>query len=582
MPNSSRVARFGAFEANLATGELRKQGLKIRISQQVFQVLAMLLENPGEVVDRRELQRRLWPGQSFFDFEHGLNKAVNRLRQALNDSASTPRFIETLPRRGYRLIAPVSAAEFSFPAALRAPTRMRLAVLPFENLSSEPEHEFFSDGLTEEMISQLGRLNPSQFGVIARTSSMQYKRTKKRIDEIARELSVEYILEGSVRKTENRVRITAQLIHARDQTHLWVESYNRELADIFQVQNEVAQRVASTLAVELRGEDSGCIRPVPPEAYEAYLRGRFFWNKGTAYDAKTAIQWFENAVRQYPQYGLAYSGIADCYARLAWYGALPSREASPLAKFAASRALEIDDRLGEAHASMALAYFWYEWNWSEAEHEFRRAIELKPNYAAAHNWHAAYLNTMQRFEEAAAEQKIAEELDPLSLTIAMNAADPHYFARRYDTAIEYLERVVKREPNFFPAHYNLGRACAVAGRHRQAINAFETAARLSGVPGANTAVAYAYARAGDTDRARAIEREVKKLATACYIPSPQLALSSLGLGETDRALDQLEAGFEERSYLMIYLKADPIYDVLRSNSRFKELLRRMNFGARWS
>ncbi|HZQ55517.1 MAG TPA: tetratricopeptide repeat protein [Bryobacteraceae bacterium] len=582
MPKPSKIVRFGAFEANLETGELRKQGLKLRLPEQAFQILAMLLERPGEVVGREELRHRLWPGQTFFDSDHGINKAVNRLREALNDSAATPRFIETLARRGYRLIAPVSTAESSYVDIPGDPGRVRLAVLPFENLNGDPEHEFFSDGLTEEMISELGRLNPSRLGVIARTSSMQYKRTEKRIDEIGKELEVEYILEGSVRRAESRARITAQLIQVRDQTHLWAESYNRELADVLQVQHEVAQRVAATLAVELLAKASRYARPVSPEAYEAYLRGRFFWNQGTDRAATTAIEWFERALEQDPKYALAYSGIADCYGRLAWYGALPPREASPKAKLAATRALEIDGRLGEAHASMALVRFWYEWNWSEAEHEFQRAIDLSPNYAPAHNWYAAYLNAMQRFDQAAAEQKIAQELDPLSLTIAMNAADPYYFSRRYSLAMKHLERVLQREPNFFPAHYNLGKTYALAGKYQEAIAAFETAVRLSGVPGANTALGYAYARAGQVDQAQIIQKQAEELAIDHYIPAPQLVLSSLGLGEKSKALTQLEKGFEERSYLMIYLKADPIYDSLRSDPAFMNLLERMNFQVRWS
>src|SRR5581483_9011508 len=392
MPSALNIVRFGPFEANLDICELRKQGLKIRLSDQAFQILAMLLESPGVVVTRQELQSRLWPGQTYVDFEHGLNKAVNRLREALNDSWTTPRFIETVARRGYRFIAPVTGSEALTEGRRSPASRMRLVVLPFENLSGDPEHEYFVDGLTEEMISTLGRVNPDRLGIIARTSSMQYKRTQKSIDEISKELHTEYILEGSVRKTETRIRITAQLIHARDQTHLWAESYNRELADILQVQNDVAERVASALTVELLQDGTRIEPAIPPDAYEAYLRGRFFWNKGTDVDAKMAIEWFQKAIDLHPKYALAYSGMADCYGRLAWYGALPPRVASPRAKIAAMQALQIDDRLGEAHTSLALVCFWYEWNWLEAEHEFRCAIELKPNYAQAHNWYAAYLN----------------------------------------------------------------------------------------------------------------------------------------------------------------------------------------------
>ncbi|MBV8832051.1 MAG: winged helix-turn-helix domain-containing protein [Acidobacteriaceae bacterium] len=581
MPNSPRIARFGPFEANLATGELRKQGVRIRLPEQAFQILAVLVERPGEVASRQDLQQRLWPGQTYFDFDHGLNKAVNRLRDALNDSAVTPRFIETVARRGYRLIVPVVLAG-SEPAPWATPARIRLAVLPFDNLSGDPEHEFFSDGLTEEMISVLGRLNPGRLGIIARTSSMQYKRSRKSIDEIGRELDVEYVLEGSVRKTENRARINVQLIQVRDQTHLWADSYNRDLADILHVQYEVAQHVAVSLSVTLLDKAYRRDAPVPSDAYEAYLQGRFYWNKGSGRDAKTAIEWFQRAVERHPKYALAYSAMADCYGRLVWYGDLTPREAGPKARQAASQALQIDDRLGEAHASMALVCFWYEWDWAEAEHEFRRAIELKPNYASGHNWYAAYLNVMQRFTEAAEEQAIARQLDPLSLIIAMNAADPYYFKRQFASAIEQLEPVLKREPYFYPAHYNLGKAYALSGRYEEAITAFEAAARFSGVEAANAALAYAHGRKGNIATAQSIRQRMEELATTTYVPAPQLVLAYLGLSETNKAIDLLEKGYEERSFLMIYLKADPIYDPLRSDKRFISLLERMNVAARWS
>lgn len=578
MPKNPRIVRFAAFEVNLDSGELRRQGVKLRLPEQAFQVLAMLLEHAGEVVRREELRDRLWPRETFVDFDHGLNKAINRLREVLNDSAGTPRFIETVARRGYRLIAPISAGAPPR-GALRAPSKLRLVVLPFENLSADPGQEFFSDGLTEEMISELGRLNPTRLGVIARTSAMQYKHTPKRIDEIGRELEVDYILEGSVRRAESRVRITVQLIHAADQTHLWAESFNRELADIFQVQHEIARRVAASLAFELLPKDHIHEKVVSPGAHEAYLRGRYFWNKESDRDAKAAIECFEKALEHDPEYALAYSGISDCYLRLGLYFVLQSTEAGERAKAAAVRALDIDERLAEAHTSIASVYCWYDWNWAEAEREFQRAIELKPNYAAAHFRYAAYLNVMRRFEEAAAEQKIAEELDPLSLIITMTAADPYYYCRQYPLAIEQLQRVLKREPNFPPAYANLGRAYAQSGMHQEAIAASETAARLSRVPQADLGVAYAYAKAGEKEKAKAILQRMQELAATHYVPSPYLASIYLGLGEFEAALGQLEQGLNERSYLMIFINVDPIYDSIRSHPRFEALLDRMNLRA---
>ncbi len=572
MPLSSQIVRFGAFEADLSSGELRKQGLRIRLPNQSFQILSMLLGRPGEIVNREEIRTRLWSDDTFVDFDHGLNKAVNRLRDALSDSASNPRFIETIARKGYRLIVPVSGSEQMNPKTV---ARIRLAVLPFENLSPDPEQEFFSDGLTEEMISELGRLSPARLGVIARTSAMRYKKTDKRIDQIGDELHLDYILEGSVRRVENRIRITAQLIQVGDQTHLWAESYNRELADIFQVQHEVAHRVASSLAFELLPEKA---RPqAPPEAYDAYLQGRFFWNKGSDVDAWKAIDCFREAVRLHPKYSLAYSAMADCYGRLAWYASLRPEEAAKPAEDAALRALEADNQSGEAHASLALVRFWFDWNWTEADKEFRTALALKPNYAAAHNWYAAYLNVMGRFEEAAVEQSIAEEWDPLSLVIAMNHADPYYFSHRFEPAIESLEALLRREPAFIPAQYNLARIYAQSGRYQEAIAAFKQVVQISHVRQAEAAVAYACALAGETAEAVEVRNRLEELASSAYLPSPQLAMMAIGFGDLDAAVRHLQQGMAERSTFMIYLKADPLYDPLRGHPAFDELVRRMNF-----
>jgi TolB-like protein/Flp pilus assembly protein TadD len=574
MPSSPRILRFGVFEADLETGELRKQGLRLRLPHQVFEVLAMMLHRPGEIVTRDEFRTHLWPGNTFVDFDHGLNKAINRLRCTLNDSASSPRFVETIARKGYRLIVPVSAKEELRPKS-EVVARIRLAVLPFENLSADPDQDFFSDGLTEEMISQLGRLSPARLGVIARTSAMRYKRTDKRIDQIGEELNLDYILEGSVRRAENRIRITAQLIQVADQTHLWAESYNRELADIFQVQHEVAHRVASSLAFELLPESAA--QQVTPEAYDAYLHGKFYWNKGTDTEAWKAVECFRDAIRLYPGYSLAYSATADCYGRLAWYGSLNPQEAAKKAEKAALRALQADDQSGEAHCSLALVRFWFDWNWIEAEKEFKTALALKPNYAAAHNWYAAYLNVMGRFEEAAIEHGTAEEWDPLSLVIAMNRADPYYFSHRFPQAVKIFEDLLRREPGFFPAEYNLARLYAQCGRVQEALASFRHVRQVSGVRQADAAVAYACALAGQNDEARQIQTALREFASSAYLPAPQLAMIAIGFGELDAAVRYLQQGLEERSCLMIYLKADPLYDPLRSHPGFLSIIKHMNF-----
>jgi len=574
MTPSRRMLCFGLFEADLDTGELRKQGVRLHLPQQVFRFLTTLLERPGQLVTREELRSALWTHDTFVDFDHGLNKAVNKLRDVLTDSARNPRFVETVAKRGYRFIAPVSTRDYADvkPSSAR---RIRLAVLPFDNLSPDPGQEFFSDGLTDEMISELGRLNPGRLGVIARTSAMRYKRTAKRVDEIGKELGVDYVLEGSVRRIENRIRITSQLIQVRDQTHLWAETYNRELSDVFHLQNEVAHKVANSLAFELLPGRTAHV--VAPEAYDLYLQGLFNWNKGTDVGAWKAIELFKRAISLDSAHSLAYSAISDCYCRLVWFGALWPSEACPKAKEAALKALQINENLGEAHCSLALVRFWFDWNWHGAEEEFRRAIALKPNYAAAHNWYAAYLNVMGRFEEAAAEQALAEEWDPLSVINMMTRADPYYFSRQYASAAQALERIVQREPNFYPAEYNLARVYARMGDYDKALAAFKRVAQISRVPQAQAAVAYACALAGQEAEAKLIEEKVEQFAANHYFPSPQLALVRIGFGDKNGALRKLRRGLEEKSFLMIYLKSDPLYDDLRDHPVFTEILQSMNF-----
>lgn len=573
------VVRFANCEVDLPAGEIRKAGIRIRIQHQPFKVLEALLERPGEAVTREELRARIWPAEGFGDFDQAVNIAVTKLRNALGDSAEKPRFIETLPRRGYRFIAAVEQA----PASSSMVEKKMLAVLPFENLGGDAEQDYFADGLTEELIAQLGQLSPKRLGVIARTSAVQYKSTKKPIREIARELHVEYVLEGSVRREGTRARITAQLIEVADETHLWSERYDRELRDILGVQQDVARHVGRALAFELlpkQGAGAGAAAAATdPEAHEAFLRGRFFWGIRSEDALVRAIGFFEKAISREPKFGRAYSGIADCCNLLCWFGALTPREAGPKAGSAAKHALELDEGQSEAHASMALVRYWYEWDWRGAEEEFRRAIELNPSYAPAHHWYSSYLNSLGRLDEAQWELKRARECDPLSLIITMSAADPYFFSRQYDRAIEQLEAVLEHAPRFAPALFNLGRVYAAKQMYEEAIAAFEKAAQLSGNREAFPALADAYARNGRRAEARGILEEMQKHTNGRYLAAPLLARIHLGLGETDRAIERLEQGVEERSFWMTMLKMDPVYDEIRGDARFHELLRRVGFWA---
>jgi TolB-like protein/Tfp pilus assembly protein PilF len=564
---SSRLMRFGTFEIDLQSRELRKHGLRLRLEEQLFQILEMLLQRGGQVVTRRTLRERLWP-DTHVGYDHSLNTAINKLRNLLGDSAQSPRFVETVPRMGYRFIAPVVKPE----RRASAVEKKMMAVLPFENLSGNTEQEYFADGLTEEMISHLGQLQPKRLGVIARTSSIQYKATKKTIGEIAQELKIDYVLEGSVRRAGRQVRITAQLIEARDQTHLWSGSYDRDLRDVLGVQADVARQIGTALAIELLPEDSSKVASFDADAHESYLRGRFYFGQRTEEGLKKAIASFEAALSIEPRCSRSLSGIADSSGLLCWFGALSPREAGERGAEASARAIEIDPSLSEPHASMGLVKFWYEWDWQAAEEEFRHAIELNPSYASAHQWYASYLNAMGRLEEASLEHRRARELDPHSLMLNLNAADPYFYGRQYERAIERVRTVLEQEPRFLPALFNLGRAYVQKEMYDEAIGAFEQAVQFSGNREGKPALAHAYGLAGKVDEARSILKEVLENTAGRYVASPMIARIYLGLGEIDRAFEWLKKGVDERSYWNVFLQMDPVYDPLRNDPRFRNLL----------
>lgn len=565
--------RFGTFEIDLESRELRKQGVRIRLEEKPFLILEALLAQAGRMVTRKSLREKLWP-DTHVRYDQNLNTAVNKLRDLLGDSAQSPRFIETLPRLGYRFIAPVSKGGlFRSPESTGA-TKKMLVVLPLESLSTAAEKEYFADGLTEELISHLGQMNPKRFGVIARTSAIQYKNAKKSISEIAAELNVEYVLEGTVRCEGNSVRITVQLIETASQTHLWAASYNREFREVLSVQADVARQVGRALALELLPQEPGKCLSFDPNAHEAYLRGRFFFGQRTEEALKKAIASFETALSIEPRCARSLSGRADCYNLLCWFGALAPAEAGAKSAAAAEQAIQIDPTLSEPHASLALARFWYQWDWAGAEEEFLRAIELNPSYASAHHWFAAYLNAMGRFDEAQQAQDRARELDPLSLMLTMSSADSFFFARQYDRAIRHLQAVIEQEPLFLPGHFSLGRVYVETGRYEEAIVAFEKALQYSRNREALAPLAHAYALSGNERQARDLREELVA-ATDRYIASPLIARVHLGLGEFEQALDWLERGLAERSYWMVFLKCDPVYDQIRSHPRFVALLRKM-------
>jgi TolB-like protein/DNA-binding winged helix-turn-helix (wHTH) protein/Tfp pilus assembly protein PilF len=634
---ASGVLRFGVFEVDLRTGELRRQGLRLKLPSQSFQVLKVLLEHPGELVSREELREKLWPADTFVDFDHGLNAAVNRLREALGDSADSPRFVETLPRRGYRLIVPVewnsadseqpsaepspevqhvsgappvrrgyrflapvnlwlmaggAVALFAALAVLNigaarekllgkgtAPRIESIAVLPLENLSGDPEQEYLADGMTETLIAHLAKI--SRLRVISRTSVMGYKGTNKALPEIARELGADALIEGSVMRSGSRIRITAQLIYAPTDKHLWGESYERDLTDVLVLQSEVARAIAHEINIKLTPQDQtrlATARPVNSEAYQLYLKGRYYWNKMSGDAVTQAADYFSKAIALDGSYAPVYVGLADCYVSQVDLGNIPPSEAYGRARAATLRALEIDNGLAEAHASLAVIRADYDWDWEGAEIEFQRALELDPKHANTHRWHAVFLAKLGRFKEAFSEIEIAKELDPLSLPIATSAGSILRFARRYDEAIEELRRAIDLEPSFKFTHVELAEVYGLKGMFQEAASEWLRVNVLSGNPAPTLRYAAVRDAAGyQRSMQLYLERLRRERSRREYVSPMGMAVVYARLGRAEQALAWLEEAYRQRAPRLSALKVDPLFDFLRSNPRFQDLLRRMNF-----
>jgi TolB-like protein/Tfp pilus assembly protein PilF len=563
------TVRFGVFEADFRAGELRNQGVKVKLQEQPLQILKILLENPGEVVTREELQKKVWPADTFVDFEQGLYNSVRRLRDALEDSADKPRFIETLARRGYRFIGTVTTSPLQIES---------IAVLPLENLSRDPEQDYFAEGLTEALITTLAKIGDLR--VVSRTSAMQYKGVHRPLAAIARELGVDAIVEGTVLREGDRVRITAQLIDAAKEAHLWAESYERDLREVLSLHSELARDIAREVRVKLAPVDQARfaeVHPVDPEAYEAYLKGRYHWNRRSAEGLGKAIQYFQQAIARDPTYPAAYAGLADCLSILGWWSYVSPDDGCGKAKGLAQKALEMDRSLAEAHTSLAWATMLYDHNFALAEKEFERSIELNPRYATGHQWFGLYLALMGRYEEGYTELKRATRLDPHPI-VNQSLGFVLFFAGRYDQAIEQFEKALELDPGLAQAHCVLGLTYVYKGMHKAAIAAGQKAVELSqGAPLFVACLGLAYAEAGYWEEAQKILGQLNELSKQRYVTPYVLARIYAALGKKEEALRWLETGYRERAALMVCLKTDQRFDELRSDPRFQDLLRRMNF-----
>src|ERR1700723_211921 len=688
MPPAVKTLYFASFELRNDTRELYKRGIRLKLRPQAYQVLLLLAECAGEVVSREQLRQRLWEQETYVDFEHGLNTAVMELRAVLSDSAAEPKFIQTLPRLGYRFMVPASpeppsavperesaspaapsldpptqesqpqtavaapgesgsaqtaiqvsaaiAAQAAAPAraAIPAPaaingapdfsrnlrrrwipatlavaavvlallgwrehsrksatsvlpaaqdSRRMLAVLPFENLTGDPAQEYFSDGLTEEMIGQLGRLDPAHLGVIGRNSVMRYKTNHEDTSAIASELGVSYLLEGSVRRDAGKVRVSAELIQVADQATIWSRDYDPQLDDVLALQSEIAREIAGGIHLTLNQAARGAAATTQPqtpaanEAYDLYLRGLYFWNKRGAPNIERATDYFQQAVLKDPNSARAYAALAASYALVSGYAGVPPKDLLKKADAAAHRALELDPNLAEAHVAMAVVAQDCDWDWPTAEREYRRAIELNPNYATAHHWYGEYLALMGRFDESRAEMGRARQLDPLSLIIVADNAVTLYYAREYGAAIQQFRAVLDLEP-LFPRTGQLPFAYLLSGRNADAV-AWTEKLNDPGHAGAwyQTVAAYVDARTGKIDAARAALRNLLRMNDRQQIDPLYIATAYAGLNESDPAIAWLQKAEAAHSVSLTALKVEPAYDPLRTDPRFQILLRQMNF-----
>lgn len=562
------IYEFGPFRLDSGGRLLFRAAERLALTPKAVELLIALVESRGRPMTREELLRKIWADACV---EEGtLTSHISLLRKVLGDE-----HIETLPKRGYRFAG--SVRELPEARAQAAAQRTMLVVLPFENLSGGDKYDYFSDGLTEEMITQLARLSPENLGVIARTSSMQYKSTPKSVQQIGRQLGVHYALEGSVRRSADRVRISAQLIQVCDESHLWADTYERNLGDILALQCEVAQAVARQIQVKLTPREQKRLdtaRSMNPQAHEAYLKGRHFWYKRTEEGMRKSIECFQQAIERDPNYAAAYDGISDAYVMLACRGVIPAAEAFHKAKTAARQALQIEHDLGEAYASLAHVRL-HDWDWVGLDDDFQRALELNPGHTIAHYWYAEYLMARGRSAESVARVKHAQALDPINSVLVASVGMILYLARRPDEAIEELRKALEVDDHFL-LHFRLGLVyCQKQGMHREAVEEMEQAVTLSG-RSTETLIGLAQAY-GVASKMPAMEEIIRELQCASRYVSPyDVARTFACVKDKEQAFAWLEKAYEEHNPDLIELKMETSFDTIRSDPRFNNLLRRID------
>ncbi len=641
-----QLYEFGPFRLDATEHVLLRDGEPVSLTPKAFDTLLALVQNSGHLLGKDQLMKLVWPDAVVE--ENNLNQNISVLRKVLGEPADEQTYIETVPRRGYRFMAPVkelpgpdaelilerltrsrvvieaeedahggtrrdgeaaiaatspSRRDFAWVVVAIAvlvaglalsfsriwtrgqstptetPVAVSIAVLPFKPLSADGSDDYLGLGMADTLITKLSNLRQ----IIVRPTSAVRKYVAPEQDPLAagREQRVDAVLEGNIQKSGEKIRVTVRMMRVRDGSSLWAYKCDEQCTNIFEMQDAISEKVAASLAMKLTGEEQKRLAKHytdNPEAYHLYLRGRYFWNKRTEEALKKGIEYFQQAIERDPSFAMAYAGIADCYNSLgnSIYGGLQPREALPKAKSAAMKALEVDEVLAEAHASLGFAITQYDWDWPVAERELRRAIELNPNYPTAHHFYPIQPTACGRLDESLTEIKRAQELDPLSLIIQTDLARRFYFRRQYEEASEQLRKTLDMDPNFFRAHLDLGEVCVQQGKYEEAIAEFRQAIKLSGgSPVAVGGLGHAYAVSGQHAEARKVLGELSDLAKRRYVSPSLSAAIHVALGEKDQAFKYLAAAYEERASSLIRLKVEPNFGGLRSDPRFADLVRRV-------
>jgi len=613
------ILRFGVFEMDARAGELRKHGVRTKLQDQPFHVLTLLLQRPGEVVSREELRLQIWGADTFIDFDNGLNTSINKLREALGDSADTPRFIETMPRRGYRFIAPVerlddrgrsaervsrqgdtvvtnrnsprrkaflAASGVALVAALaiwlaffrtKADVIDSLAVLPFASDNSDPGTEYLSDGITESLINNLSQL--PNLRVMARSTVFRYKGKDADPQKAGNNLHVHAVLSGRLLQHGDTLIVHAELMDVRTGAQLWGGLFNRKMGDVLALQADLSKEIVERLKLRLTGEERQLLAKrytVDAEAYQSYLKGRYYWNKRSQEGTQKAAEYFQQAIDKDPAYPLAYVGLADTYVYLSFFNVVPPRDVMPRAKAMAVKALELDGQLAEAHVSLGYISYTYDWDWPAAGRHFEQARALNPAYTRAHPFYPLYLSSSGRPQEALGVAKSALDLDPASPSASHNLAVQFYFARQFNQAIEQCHKTLEMDPNFVVAYQVLGEAYLAEGMNREAVPVLEKYSALSqGGADSLALLGYSHARLEERTHALRMLQELTAASKKSFVPAFFFALVYAGLEDKDQAFTWLERAYNERYTRFAYLKLEALWDPLRSDQRFSDLVRRV-------